>query len=229
MRVQRFLIVEYFRTTSGISIMADSSEILEVFAFDDVRGRGLRSLKPLKPGDKVLESNPVVFVLGNNVRNLCCDFCFSRFEDLQRCSKCKFARYCNRECQKRAWKDHKVECERVVRVSPNVPTDLVRLMARILQLENAERKSARKSGSSSAAFQSCSTYLDSLVSHHIKFEQKQREAFASICIVLKQFVGEQHFKSREAAALFQLFGKISCNSFTISDAELQPLGKLPFQ
>ena len=38
-----------------------------------------------------------------------------------------------RLCQKASWKDlHKEECEYLAKVSPNIPTDTVRLMSRIV-------------------------------------------------------------------------------------------------
>lgn len=192
--------------------MADSRPlggVLEVFDSGELKGRGLRALKSLAPGDKVLESTPSVYVLSNSVRGQCCDFCFAKSEDLQRCSKCKFARYCNRECQKSAWKDHKTECERILNVYPNIPTDLVRLMARIMQ-QQAGRK--------------MSSVYTSLVSHQKDFDDEKKEAFSAIVTVLHQFVGERDFQKSCSDELFYLFGKISCNSFTICDTELQPLG-----
>ena len=194
--------------------MADSKareEVFEVFDFGELKGRGLKALKSLTPGDKILESTPLVFVLCNSVRGQCCDLCFAKSEELQRCSKCKFARYCNRECQKSAWKDHKIECERIVNVSPNIPTDLVRLMARIIHQKHS------KSDKTSSIY-------TTLVSHQEEFDDQRKEAFSAILTVLEQFVGERDFDKNSTGELFDLFGKISCNSFTICDAELQPLG-----
>lgn len=185
--------------------------IFEVLYSGQVKGRGLRALKSLAPGDKVLESTPSVYVLSNSVRGQCCDFCFAKSENLQRCSKCKFARYCNRECQKSAWKDHKTECERILSVSPNIPTDLVRLMARIMQQQQSQASKM-------------SSVYTSLVSHQKEFDDERKEAFSAIVTVLNQFVGERDFQENYSDGLFDLFGKISCNSFTICDAELQPLG-----
>lgn len=190
-------------------------EVFEVFDSGELKGRGLRALKPFTPGDKVLESIPLVFVLSNSVRGQCCDLCFAKSEELQRCSNCKFARYCNRECQKSAWKDHKIECERILNVSPNIPTDLVRLMARIMQQKHS------KSGDLSSVY-------TTLVSHQEKFDDERKEAFSAILTVLMQFVGERDFLKSSTGELFHLFGKISCNSFTICDAELQPLGMQGF-
>lgn len=197
--------------------MADAklcAEVFEIFDSGEQKGRGLRASKSLTPGDKVLESTPLVYVLCNSVRGLCCDFCFAKSEDLQRCSKCKFARYCNRECQKSAWKDHKNECELTLNISPNIPTDLVRLMARITQQEQSAKPSVSFVRS----------VYSSLVFHSDKFDDQRKEAFSAILVALKLFLGEGDFHKDSDDHLFALFGKISCNSFTICDAELQPLG-----
>merc|ERR1711931_265295 len=42
------------------------------------------------------------------------------------------AKYCNEECQKNAWADHKLECAALAKISPKVPSEEVRLAARIL-------------------------------------------------------------------------------------------------
>jgi hypothetical protein len=36
-----------------------------------------------------------------------CDFCGKSAEKLNRCSRCKIARYDSRKCQRKAWKEHK--------------------------------------------------------------------------------------------------------------------------
>jgi hypothetical protein len=43
-----------------------------------------------------------------------CDFCKkpeNPSKNLQRCTQCKKARYCNQECQRKAWQDHKKDCK----------------------------------------------------------------------------------------------------------------------
>ena len=193
------------------SNMADVSRQtrFEVFETEN-SGRGLRAVNYLYPGDTVLEASPSLFVLSNSVRGERCDFCFSLKEDLLRCSKCKFARYCGRDCQRKAWKDHKVECERLINVSPRIPTDIVRLIARILE--------AKSRGDTASWF-------DSLVSHQNDFDDCRKEAFSSVLFVLQQYVGEKTAEGYSPAEIFEIFGRISCNSFTICDAEMQPLGE----
>jgi hypothetical protein len=41
---------------------------------------------------------------------------------LMLCSKCKFARYCSKECQKKDWKgEHKSQCKRIVQAHKEAP------------------------------------------------------------------------------------------------------------
>ena len=42
-----------------------------------------------------------------------CWKCFAAFENLKKCSKCRAARYCGKECQVLDWKTHKVVCTKV--------------------------------------------------------------------------------------------------------------------
>lgn len=51
---------------------------------------------------------------------------------LQRCSGCRQEHYCGRECQAAAWGLHRMECRRLKRVSPRVPPDTARLMAKVI-------------------------------------------------------------------------------------------------
>ena len=43
-------------------------------------------------------------------QNKCCSLCGNCSENLMRCSRCRSAQYCNRECQKTHWSIHKTEC-----------------------------------------------------------------------------------------------------------------------
>ena len=188
---------------------------LEVFDSHQ-KGRGLRALKCFKAGEKTLESFPNVFVLSNTVRGQRCDFCFSASETLLRCSKCKFARYCGRGCQKKAWKSHKNECNRTAKIHPNAPTDMVRLIARILDVK-------QQAGGESDMVLEIESLLDSLVSNTDKMSGSRKEVFVTVLAALKLFVGENDIP--DTSELFEIFGKISCNSFTICDAEMQSVGE----
>ncbi len=40
-----------------------------------------------------------------------CNFCHQKIDLIKRCSRCRSAIYCNIECQKNDWKDHRVVCK----------------------------------------------------------------------------------------------------------------------
>ena len=63
---------------------------------------------------------------------------------LSKCMGCKYARYCNKECQRKAWKDHKLECAAVQRIFPGQPVDQTRLVARLLWKRSQNRESGIK-------------------------------------------------------------------------------------
>ena len=59
-------------------------------------------------------------------------FYIYRKPDLRRCTGCLVVYYCGRSCQKSGWNEHKGECQNLVKVRPNIPSDSVRLIARII-------------------------------------------------------------------------------------------------
>ena len=90
----------------------------EIFMSED-KGRGIKATRDFKPGNLVIQAEPYAYVIFEAVAEHCCHHCFNmvvRGKDgkpntqLLRCSACKFARYCSRECQKKAWPRHKKEC-----------------------------------------------------------------------------------------------------------------------
>ncbi|EDO35500.1 predicted protein [Nematostella vectensis] len=181
--------------------MAPKPSVFEVFETES-KGRGLRAAKPLKSGDTILSEQPVVYMLSNMLRGQRCDFCLEKLSDLQRCSRCKFARYCGASCQRAAWRIHKSECERLKRVFPRVPTDLVLLMFRVWQLKSQNG------------------WYDSLVSNVEKIDSDAKEDFVSVLMVLNEYLGSE-ISPPEG---LELFSKISCNSFAICDGEMQAIG-----
>ena len=63
---------------------------------------------------------------------------------LLKCGSCKFARYCNKDCQKAAWECHKPECAAIKRVYPNKASDQTRLVARLFWRKQRKEKNCVK-------------------------------------------------------------------------------------
>lgn len=54
-----------------------------------------------------------------------------------KCSNCQYVYYCNRDCQKKAWLFHKIECPFLKQIFPKVVPDAARIISRIiLRLRN---------------------------------------------------------------------------------------------
>ena len=103
----------------------------EIFV-DDVKGRGIRATRDFKVGNLVLKAEPFAYVIFDHMSEHVCHQCFNMVvrdrqgqptSQLLRCSSCKFARYCSRECQKKAWPTHKKECMAIkVRINQSLST-----------------------------------------------------------------------------------------------------------
>uniref|UniRef100_A0A8D3CQN4 [histone H3]-lysine(4) N-trimethyltransferase n=1 Tax=Scophthalmus maximus TaxID=52904 RepID=A0A8D3CQN4_SCOMX len=96
------------------------------------KGNGLRATAGVRRGELLFSAEPLASCVSNRVRGDVCHRCFTRRETLLRCSQCKTARYCNITCQKQAWSVHKRECKCLRGLLPRVPTDSVRLAARLI-------------------------------------------------------------------------------------------------
>ena len=90
----------------------------EIYVSEE-KGRGIKATKDFKVGNLILKAEPFAFVIFDHMAEHVCHFCFNMVvrdrqgqptTQLLRCSSCKFARYCSRECQKKAWPMHKKEC-----------------------------------------------------------------------------------------------------------------------
>lgn len=56
---------------------------------------------------------------------------------LQKCGNCRYVSYCNRTCQREAWRNHKLECPCLLKVAPRIVPDAARMLSRIiLKLNN---------------------------------------------------------------------------------------------
>ncbi|XP_053158232.1 histone-lysine N-methyltransferase SMYD3 isoform X2 [Hemicordylus capensis] len=140
-----------------------------------------------------------------------------RKERLLRCSQCKVARYCDVRCQKEAWQDHKRECKCIKSTEPNFPPDSVRLVGRIIF------KLLRQSTCPSEELYS----LSDLHSNVEGLSEEMREGLGYLARTLELYLKvEIHDASQLPSGLdvFQIFAKVTCNCFSISNGEMQDVG-----
>ncbi|KAL7872680.1 hypothetical protein AOLI_G00117510 [Acnodon oligacanthus] len=97
-------------------------------------------------------------------------------------AQCKTARYCSVQCQKEAWPEHKSECPCLKRVHPRIPTDSVRLTARIIFRLLSDPAADGEE-------------LYSIAEHQPHLEDmsdEQREGLTHLCSTLKLYLGQEN-------------------------------------
>lgn len=176
--------------------------------------------KPVKRGDVLLTSQPFVYLVSGTLKSLYCDFCLAKKDSkgLQRCSGCRQEHYCGRECQAAAWGLHRLECRRLKRVSPRVPPDTARLMAKvILKLKNGDSMEEEIAPGYTRKFKD-------LMNHYsdIKKDKKRHEHFESLMGVLDSYLVGATLPNE--AELQGIFGRICVNSFSITDPDQNTVG-----
>jgi len=183
-------------------------------------------------GDIVLSCLPYAHVLMGKERGRRCDECFKpgslRERTLNRCSKCQIAYYCSPSCQRAAWSLHKPECLAFLRTTPDVPTESVRLLARlVLKYERKEHlvKEKFQGIPGSRCFDDLMSHVEGLLSDPIK-----SQTFVTAWETLRKFLGESFVdnlfpgdpRSASDALALQTMRKKSGENEDENDQDIQP-------
>ncbi|XP_061670413.1 histone-lysine N-methyltransferase SMYD3 isoform X3 [Syngnathoides biaculeatus] len=145
------------------------------------KGNGLRATTAIKSGKLLFSSEPLASCVSTKVAKDVCHRCFVRRETLLRCSQCKMARYCNITCQKQAWADHKKECKCLRSILPRVPTDSVRLAARVIfTLLNLEKSRNEELYS-----------LDEHESHLSCMSEQKKQGLSQLASMLELYIKQE--------------------------------------
>ncbi len=172
-------------------------------------------------GQQVLKCKPFAHVVGMQHKDSLCDFCMrdAGQKTLKKCSGCKVVYYCQVSCQKKAWMTyHRQECSYLSKVAPKIPTDTVRLMARIIfklrqggMRECAELPDGRQ------------RYFEDLMTHQreIVRDTQRIEAFLSFHAVLQDCLGDALPPKNE---VLEIYGRVLINSFNVMNDDYQPVG-----
>ncbi|PIK49651.1 putative histone-lysine N-methyltransferase SMYD3 [Apostichopus japonicus] len=187
-------------------------------------GRGVRCSTNIRKGTTLLREGCIACVLCEDVRGSYCDHCLlPGYDKLMRCSGCKFARYCNRKCQKNAWVEHKEECKGLQRVAPNVPTDTVRLLARIMWRSKRLTKPAIDKDDKNFPLT-----IEQLQGDVDKMVEQRRAHIGAVFFVLEKFLGG-NLLGYTAAEILRLFVVVEINGFHLFDHELKNIGYALYQ
>ncbi|KAM6085676.1 histone-lysine N-methyltransferase SMYD3 isoform 2-T2 [Theristicus caerulescens] len=181
------------------------------------KGSGLRSRRRVRPGELLYRAEPFAYVVTKEQLGGVCERCLRRNEDLRRCSQCKVAKYCGKSCQKEAWLDHKQECRCLKSAEPNFPPDSVRLAGRIVF------KLLRQSVCLSERLYSFSDLQSNIEQLSEEMKDGLRHLAQTLQLYLQTEIQDaSHLPP--AADFFQIFTKVTCNCFTISNGEMQDVG-----
>lgn len=173
-----------------------------------------------KAGTEILSSSPFVYVLGKEGRGRVCDFCMLESGTLKRCAACKYVYFCDKQCQKSAWPDHKAECAGLCKVSPNVPDTSVRYFCRLLvKLSN---KDAWSQSEMVFGRRRCFTDLMSHVDAIKNDQSRYFNEFKKVWETTKVFLDDKYLPELEVG--LEIYGKMIINSYCICNDEHSPIG-----
>ncbi|CAI4233143.1 unnamed protein product [Auanema sp. JU1783] len=161
---------------------------------------------------------PYVAVVADNHIATTCHVCFTSKEDrtLSRCSRCRFAHYCSKECQKKDWLDHKYECMFLINCAPKIPCSMARMISRlVLKLGRDEEEYTAFNG------RKFSDLMDNR--EFVKRDPGRSEFFVCVSHVLMDYMGVQFVPKPDI--IMSYFGKIVTNCFTILDEDMNDLGQ----
>lgn len=119
------------------ALVPEHLEIMEVIG----RGRGLFAKRRIEAGEEVLRSALHAYALNEERISVHCANCLAYTKtdggELLRCSACYVTRFCSKDCQKAAWRAHKLECaalkarkDQHIESTPNPAS--VRVMAKLI-------------------------------------------------------------------------------------------------
>uniref|UniRef100_Q4H2S8 [histone H3]-lysine(4) N-trimethyltransferase n=1 Tax=Ciona intestinalis TaxID=7719 RepID=Q4H2S8_CIOIN len=189
------------------------------------KGRGLKATRKFETGQAVLKQEPYAYAVMSSHIDVVCHYCLcapgqpgAPVEDLHRCTGCKFAQYCTKECQKKAWPEHKQECAAIKRITPGKPVDQTRLVGRILWRRkreenlNGEKKDGKENDEKKVEL----VKIEELEDHLSKRNAEEKEAIdEKVYSFGDYFTYDEMPDSDEEMA--HLFAIIDCNAIGLND------------
>lgn len=121
--------------------------------------------------------------------------------------------YCDKDCQKEDWKDHKAECPNLVKLeNAKADKDLVRLMARVIvKLNNPSKiKPEATFNNETRSFSDLMSHEEDILNDSLRLMQ-----FSQVYKALTEFMGTDCGFSKQE--LLDIFGKVCVNHFAIDD------------
>ncbi|XP_037781822.1 histone-lysine N-methyltransferase SMYD3-like [Penaeus monodon] len=177
--------------------------------------------RKVRKGELVLVSEPFASIINNEHRLKYCDYCITSSKDkvLHPCRSCRVPWYCSRDCERLASDRHADECPHLKRVSPAVPPDFVRLIARIIfRLKAGGEKVVEKFSEKEGR------RFKDLMSHYgdIKDNADCAEDLDFVIGELKDYIGEDNIPNH--SDFLGIYGRIIVNRFCLLSNTMVSVG-----
>lgn len=167
-------------------------------------------------GEVITQAPAFSHVISMKVNGKYCDWCAlppSESTVLRMCTSCHYEHYCDKKCQKKAWKYHKFECPLIKARFPQIPADGARLLTKILW--NIGHGIDRVPGDPGwRVWKDLCHNLDG-----IKADALRSRQFMQLSHTVVQYVGPENMRKNgiciDADTLFD-FGRMVFNGFTLT-------------
>ncbi|CAI9738471.1 Hypothetical predicted protein [Octopus vulgaris] len=170
-------------------------------------------MKPVAPGEVIYRESPYVHVVSDKELKNHCSSCFKSASSLKHCSRCKLLRYCNSSCQKADWSIHKQECPFFIDVVPEVLSESIRMLLRIIiRYQNGDHtKMISTDPYWKRSFSDLMSHLERMQQDELRCKQ-----FAHVLSILSKVL-EGSEVLPPVPQLWEFFGKMVINSYSIHD------------
>ncbi|GLD95798.1 hypothetical protein PINS_up004476 [Pythium insidiosum] len=206
-----------------VSSASSSSSVSSLFhvQHDAAKGRCVVATKRLRRGTTLLVA-PAFAAVSTTSCNAC--FATDATASLLRCSGCRLARYCSRQCQRRDWSDgmHALECVAWKSVPPHCRNTAAQTILLVLRL--TARLWFRSPSSSSSSDHEDVLALRHHVEDHSTSQLREFEDMARLVLALlarSKFNAEgldvSTLETRHLRDVVLLFCRVNCNAFSLCD------------
>nr|XP_027206797.1 uncharacterized protein LOC113800250 [Penaeus vannamei] len=185
------------------------------------RRRPEQKKRKVKKGELILVSEPFVSIVNNENRLKYCDYCITSSKDkvLHPCRLCRVPWYCSNECELLAADLHAHECPHLKRVSPSVPPDFVRLIARVIfRLKAGGDRVVEKYGEKEGR------RFKDLMSHYgdIKDSEDCAQDIDYVIGQLKDYIGGENIPNH--SDFLGIYGRLIVNRFCLLSHAMVSVG-----
>ncbi|KAI8886398.1 SET domain-containing protein [Backusella circina FSU 941] len=206
---------------------------------DAIKGRSVHASTKMERGTIIVTSQPLGTVTLPSSTTECCNYCFRKQPNLQRCSRCKKSYFCDMGCFQNAWLSyHQYVCTSSTATPPTSPPKGTNDTADTMDLEMLERvalnvgrhnkrmeKQQGKGDPESGNEETVNVTMDaffSLMGHTQPPRVQQKFESIAAEALKKEYIQQTGLTSKELVHYLTVF---KSNNFSIDDKEMFAIGE----